>query len=106
MQTAIQRLEPSFRLWQRRFIPRHFRVLLTTGSLFLTSAVRACRGRPTLVIPGRLYGDGTDAASYVSHLPGGTWHHWDSDMFVFMFRHALALAGGFVAVVLGLLLLL
>lgn len=95
----LERLEPAFSHWQWRIVPRHFRVLLTTGSLFVTNGLRAV---PTdeafYILSAELYGEGGCADTYVTHVPGGTWHRWDSELFVFLFSNARAI--GLVLIIL------
>ena len=64
---------------------RHFRVLLSTGSLYLTRQYRACPGKGgVFLLPGPLYtGGGPEAL--VRHLPGNSWHAWDSRLLGFLF---------------------
>ncbi len=68
-------------------MPRHFRVLLTTGSLFLTFGVRALRSPPQIyILPPDLCGSGDNPQTFVRHLPGSTWNKAVSDFFIFVFR--------------------
>jgi hypothetical protein len=84
----LERLQPAYSHWPRRLVPRHFRVLLTTGSLFVTNGLRAAPfGETIYILPGHLYGAGSDPQTYVTHVPGNTWHRWDSDLFVFLFSN-------------------
>ena len=87
--------------WGRWWMPRHFRVLLTTGPLHLTARHRAYRGPAEVhVIPPELYSSQDRARAYVYHLPGDTWAGWDTHVFNFVFRRWRWLAS---AAVLGLL---
>lgn len=84
----LERLEPACQHWPRWLVFRHFRVLLTTGSLFVTNGLRAAPvGETIYILPGPLYGEGSHPQAYVAHVPGGTWHRWDSDLFVYLFSN-------------------
>lgn len=89
----LERLEHAYSHWPRWLVPRHFRVLLTTGSLFVTNGLRAAPiGETIYILSGHLYGEGSDPRTYVTHVPGGTWHRWDSDLFVFLFSNMRTIA--------------
>jgi mannosyltransferase OCH1-like enzyme len=97
----IKQLEPAYFRYPRWIVPRHFRVLLTTGSLFVTAALRrAPGGENVTILSGDQYGANPKAQPYVTHLPGGTWHHWDSRLLGFISKYCGII--GTVAVVLGL----
>jgi mannosyltransferase OCH1-like enzyme len=77
MKSALERLPEAFRRWQRTWLPRHFRVLLTTGPLFVT----ACRSAGGATAGERIlgldeYGHGARERSYVRHIPGGSWDNF------------------------------
>lgn len=89
----VEGLPAAARRWQHFFVPRHFRVLLTTGSLYATGLFRrhgAADGVTLLDPP--LYGDPAGSWSLVGHLPGNTWAGPDTYVFLFLARHWKALA--------------
>lgn len=99
----IERLAHSERWWGRWFIPRHFRVMLTTGPLHLTNTFRTFDS-PELVhvLDESLYSSQNREVAYVYHWPGNTWAHWDTHVFVFIQHHWKVLVLG-LAVVMALL---
>ncbi len=87
---AVESLEGSFRRWSHPWVPRHFRILLTTGSLFLTRCARG-QGEETgvrLLTRGQ-YGHGSREEALVEHLPGNSWAGWDTRLFVALDRWAV-----------------
>ncbi|HET9949618.1 MAG TPA: glycosyltransferase [Longimicrobiales bacterium] len=98
MERALQRLPASFRRWQRRALPRHFRVLLTTGPLFLTGCMRAHGpSERERMLTLDEHGHGRMDRSYVRHIPGGSWEEWDSRALCFVHDHWELLASTGVA---------
>ena len=94
MKHALDRLPAASRRWQRSWLPRHFRVLLTTGPLFVTGCSRArgaSRGERVLGLDE--YGHGAPERSYVRHIPGGSWEEWDSRLFNFVYEYWTLFAG-------------
>jgi hypothetical protein len=88
MKTALERLPDAFRRWQPRPVPRHFRVLLTTGPLFITACKREhgpTRGERVLSLDE--YGRGASSRSFVKHIPGGSWEQWDSRLLNFAYEY-------------------
>lgn len=77
--SVVARLERSFAQWQRPYVPRHFRVLLTTGSLHLTRSVSRApqRGEAHILAP-TLYSSQDRSKAYVYHWPGNAWAGWDT----------------------------
>lgn len=125
---AVRRLPRAYRRWQRPWIPRHFRVLLTTGPLFLTKVYHTSEGvggrrtnggppagdgadrRPLDLGDVRIltldeHGHGDLDRSYVRHLRGRSWAEWDTHLFNFVHDHWRLLAGAAVtgAAALGLM---
>jgi mannosyltransferase OCH1-like enzyme len=94
MRSALERLPEAFRRWQRSWLPRHFRVLLTTGPLFLTGC-RRDRGAGTgeRILGLDEYGHGAPERSYVRHIPGGSWEQWDSRLLNFVYHYWGLFAG-------------
>lgn len=101
---AVEALPRAYRRWQRPWIPRHFRILLTTGPLFLTGMHREWRGGRARGAQAPLGGDprilsldehghGDLERSFVKHLRGCTWAGWDTHLFLFFFDHWRLLAG-------------
>lgn len=91
---AVTRLPRAKRFWPRGLVPRHFRVLLTTGSLFLTLVLRAWRGteQPHILAPEE-YSVAGHPRAYVSHIHGSTWHEPGSDVMVGAYYRGKALLG-------------
>lgn len=83
----VDNLEAAFVRWQRWFVPRHFRVLLTTGPLYVTFQHRRFprRDEITLLQPAE-YGAGGHADAYVAHIPGNSWAGGDTQAFLLVHR--------------------
>ncbi len=82
---AVDSLPAAFR-WRRFIWPRHLRILTTTGPLFLTGCLRAygpVKGLRLLSLAE--HGHGDPEHSFVRHLRGNTWAHWDT--YVINFFH-------------------
>ena len=87
MAGLIAGLAPAYRRWQRPWLPRHLRIMLTTGPLFVTQALRRYSRRDAIaILPPDLYGNGGSDASYVTHMPGNSWAGWDTHLLVFLHR--------------------
>jgi mannosyltransferase OCH1-like enzyme len=96
----VEGLPAAARRWQRPFVPRHFRVLLTTGSLYATGLFHRFGATDGVtVLDPSLYGDPIGPRSLVGHLPGNTWAGPDTYFFLFLARRwkALALAAAGLA---------
>jgi inositol phosphorylceramide mannosyltransferase catalytic subunit len=99
---VIKSLEPQFDRWQHWYVPRHFRILLTTGSLFLTRVFGTFTDQKTIhVLTPELYGNGTCQNPLVTHIPGNSWAEWDTYVFVFLHRYWRWILGfgAFIAVI-------
>lgn len=84
----IRQLSHSQSVWGRWFVPRHFRILLTTASLHLTNVFRAFSDAgPVHILPPPQYSSQDRSRAWVYHWPGNTWAHWDTHFFVFVHRH-------------------
>lgn len=83
---VIENLEKAHRKFSRHpLLLRHFRVMLSTGPLYFTKQYRAFRGKDGIyILPQPLYGS-DKAATIVRHIPGGSWHAWDSRLLGFLF---------------------
>jgi mannosyltransferase OCH1-like enzyme len=80
--TVIDRLARSRARWGHWYVPRHFRVLLTTGSLHLTMSVaRSPDLDDVYVLPPELYSSQDRSRAYVYHWPGDGWAGWDTRLF-------------------------
>jgi mannosyltransferase OCH1-like enzyme len=91
----LDRLPGADRRWNRPWIPRHFRVLCSTGSLFLTLGLRQDpppHSGLRFLTAGE-YGHGTPSAAFVHHLEGNTWAAWDTHFFVLLGKHWKMLTG-------------
>ena len=103
MKSAVERLPDAFERWQRTLLPRHFRVLLTTGPLFISGCRRALGVRQGSSAEMRLmrerilgldeYGHAAAERSYVRHIQGGSWEGWDSKLFNFAYEYWAVVAG-------------
>jgi mannosyltransferase OCH1-like enzyme len=79
--TLIERLEESLSRWGHWYVPRHFRVLLTTGSLHLSLATKHSPGREDVhALSPALYSSQDRDRAYVFHWPGNTWAGWDTKL--------------------------
>lgn len=93
----LDKLPDASRQWDKWYVPRHFRVLLTTGSLFISLMYNLYPLSETVTpLPWRLY-NGQSPASYVSHGQGDTWAGWDFHLFNMLIKHKTAAAFGLVA---------
>lgn len=109
MALALARLPDAFARWQRPWIPRHLRVMATTGPLFLTGTLRALRGsgaRAGAADPVRLmdpaeYGAGDESGARVAHHPGDTWAGADTRALGWAWRNRRWLVGGALAAALA-----
>ncbi|GIW51723.1 MAG: hypothetical protein KatS3mg081_1078 [Gemmatimonadales bacterium] len=82
---AIELLPSAFRRWHRRWIPRHFRILLTTGPLFITGLYRRYgAGTNARLLSLDEHGHGRPERSYVRHLPGNSWAGWDTKVLTYL----------------------
>jgi mannosyltransferase OCH1-like enzyme len=85
---AIDMLATEFSRWHRWYVPRHFRILLTTGSLFLTRVYRRSEERKAIyILTPELYGNGTGQEALVTHVVGNSWASWDTYVFIFVHRY-------------------
>ena len=85
LKEALEALPGSFERWQRWWLPRHFRILLTTGPLFVTGRVRAHGEDAGIrILSLAEHGHGDPEQSYVRHLRGKTWAGWDTYLFNFL----------------------
>jgi mannosyltransferase OCH1-like enzyme len=92
-QALIDGLPAAFRAWQHWWIPRHFRVLQTTGSLYITR-IHLQAGTPDVyLLPPDLYSSQDRSRALVFHLPGDTWAGWDTHAFKFVYARWRSLAG-------------
>ncbi|HEX9887471.1 MAG TPA: glycosyltransferase [Longimicrobiales bacterium] len=108
-QELVDGLGAAAARWDRRVVPRHFRVLLSTGSLYVTGALRRTRWRGDVTVLGaEEYRSQDPAKAYVLHRPGDTWAGWDTRALTWLHRHwgwvvgvAALVALGVLAVALG-----
>ncbi|MFH1983260.1 MAG: glycosyltransferase [Pseudomonadota bacterium] len=78
----VDSLPAASHRWQRPLVSRHFRILLTTGSLYLTMTVRRSAYRRKVIAFHDAHYHSHDAErAYVFHLRGDTWMGWDSFVF-------------------------
>ena len=104
---AIQSLPASFRKWYRWWIPRHVRILASTGPLFITGRVRAYGDVEGLrVMSLDEHGHGDPDQAYIFNHRGKTWAGWDTLFFNLVHDNWKVLAGlGIVLAVAGFTLL-
>ena len=92
-QALIDGLPAAFRAWQHWWIPRHFRVLQTTGSLYVTRIHRQAGTPDVYLLPPELYSSQDRSRALVFHLPGDTWAGWDTHALKFLYARWRWLAG-------------
>ena len=103
---AVNGLASSFTRWQRFWIPRHLRILLTTGPLYITGRFRAHRGDSVIrILTLDEHGHGDPAESYVRHLKGKSWAAWDTHLLNFLHDNWKWLTAGAVTAAITLRLL-
>jgi mannosyltransferase OCH1-like enzyme len=86
--TLIDELPASFRRWHRAWIPRHFRVMCSAGSLYLTrNFVRFPNKRGVRLLTDGEYGHGDPRHAFVGHIEGNSWAGWDTRALLFLARH-------------------
>lgn len=89
----LNRLPGADRRWNRPWIPRHFRIMCSTGSLFLTGGMRQHADRSGLrLLTAGEYGHGTPSEAFINHLEGNTWAAWDTHFFLLLGNHWKKLA--------------
>lgn len=92
---AVASLPRAFARWQRWWLPRHLRVLASTGPLFMTGRLREFdQGDDIRILSLDEHGHGDLERSYVRHLPGKTWAAWDTHVITFFHDHWKWLAAG------------
>ena len=80
--SLVDALARSRARWGHWFVPRHFRILLTTGSLHLTTTVARAPGKDEVhVLAPELYRSQDRSKAYVYHWPGDSWASWDTRFF-------------------------
>lgn len=100
---AIRSLPASFRKWYRWWIPRHVRILASTGPLFITGRVRAFGDVDGLrVMSLDEHGHGDPDQAYIHNHRGNTWAGPDTWFFNLVHDNWKWLAAGAVLVVAGL----
>ena len=84
---VLEGLKSARRRWQWPWVPPHFRVMLTTGPMFLTRQLRISvhRGQVHLLAP-KHYSSQRPPDAWVRHHPGSTWGAWDSKLFYSVYR--------------------
>lgn len=92
-QALIDGLPAAFRAWQHWWIPRHFRVLQTTGSLYVTRIHRQAGTPDVYLLPPELYSSQDRSRALVFHLPGDTWAGWDTHALKFLYARWRSIAG-------------
>jgi mannosyltransferase OCH1-like enzyme len=100
---AVEGLPLAFERWQRRWLPRHFRILLTTGPLFITGRYGEHAGQDAVrILSLEEHGHGDPGRSYIRHLRGNTWAGWDTRALNLVHDNWKWLAAGVGATVAGL----
>jgi len=96
----IDHLEKAFFTWQRIILIRHFRILMTTGPLFVTMVHKKVGPIPDLYLLSHAHYSSQDKeTAHVIHIPGDTWAGWDTHLLNFIFRHWKSIAGLFVLLI-------
>ena len=86
--TLVDELPASFRRWHRAWIPRHFRVMCSAGSLYLTrNFARFADKRSVRLLTDDEYGHGDPRHAFVRHIEGNSWAGWDTRALLFLARH-------------------
>ena len=83
---------------KKKKLGRHLHVLSTTGPMFLSNIVKKYyKGYPTIekdniyIIPEKLFNPPQKDYSICKHLPGGSWHSYDSQLFDFILHNQISL---------------
>jgi len=89
-------------VWQRPLVPRHWQVMLSTGSLYLTTVARQSGPMADVhhLSPAR-YRSGDPRQAWVLHTPGNTWAGRDTLAIAAALRCWKPLAAGAGALLLG-----
>lgn len=83
---VLEGAEHAYKRWHWPWIPHHFRILLTTGSLFLTHRYHAYVDKKEIyILPPALYGK-DETNRLVDHIPGNSWVKMDSYFFFWISR--------------------
>ncbi len=86
---VMENLAKAHRKFSRNpLLLRHFRVMLSTGPLYLTGQYRACPVNDEVSILQQSLYSGKEATSIVRHIRGNSWHAWDSRLLGFLLDHA------------------
>lgn len=76
------------RRWDWYVIPRHLRVMLTTGPLFVTQCYRTFAHKASItVLPQDVYGTAPGDDVRIRHIAGDSWAGWDTHLFNFIYRN-------------------
>jgi mannosyltransferase OCH1-like enzyme len=90
----VECLPMAYSRFQWPFILRHFRVMLTTGPLFLTMVARRSVNKADVhYLSADHYSSQDPDKAYVLHIPGDTWAEWDTHLIKFIFRRWKILSG-------------
>ncbi len=89
---TIGNLEKAHRRFSRnRLLLPHFRVMFSTGPLYLTRQYRTFRAKEGIfILPPSLY-TGRETTAIIRHIRGNSWHGWDSRLLGFLFDHIRAI---------------
>lgn len=81
-------LAEAKRRWDWIFIPRHLRVMLTTGPLFVTRCYRTFPDKDSItILPKDVYGTAPGEDVRIRHIVGDSWAGWDTHLFNFIYRN-------------------
>ena len=96
---ALDGLPARFRYLFHPWVLPYARVMLGTGSVYLSQLHRAARGGDSDVryLTADEYGHGDPTLALVRHLRGNSWHSWDSRLLGAMWTHWRVLAAGLAA---------
>ena len=84
---VLEGANKAYWLYHWKLIPHHFRVLLTTGSNFMSKRYRSYPLKNDIhILNPALYGQDSKVAC-VTHLPGNSWCKKDTYFFLYLERH-------------------
>lgn len=87
MTEALDGVEQALARWHRAWVPRHFRVMAGTGSLYLSRTLgRSSHSSDARLLTADEYGHGRGELAWVRHIDGNTWAAWDTYALVFLSR--------------------
>ena len=88
---VIDSLPDAYRVWQRKYLLRTFRVFLTTGPYFLAIAYHRYADRQDVTLLARELNRSReippgDPDAHVRHIYGSSWYSWDTFAITFIYQ--------------------